>query len=29
MVESKEEQKNLLMRVKEDSEKSGLKTLHS
>ena len=29
MVESKEEQKNLLMRVKEDSEKSGLKTQHS
>ena len=29
MVESEEELKNLLMRVKEESEKAGLKTQHS
>ena len=29
MAESEEELKNLLMRVKEESEKAGLKTQHS
>ena len=29
MAESKEELKNLLMKVKEESEKVGLKTQHS
>ena len=29
VTESKEEQKNLLMKVKEESEKAGLKTQHS
>ena len=29
MAESKEELKNLLMKVKEESEKNGLKTQHS
>ena len=29
MVESKEEQKSLLMKMKEESEKSWLKTQHS
>ena len=29
MAESKEELKNLLMKVKEESEKAGFKTQHS